>query len=273
MAEDEALKRAMQLQHIKQTVPAASRRAIMEAALSSQTVQKQRNFYSTLRFAWTTTGAVDPVVYSLAAGRRVAFSYGVGETDPAQSGFVSYGSMTELETNVQQKNDTGGAIVQIYGLSIQIGELSDADLVKQLFASAYADITLNGVDRYVLLGRLSRIPGAGGLYGVGETRVQTPGIQEVTGRTTALTNGIPDASNFLKLAEPLTWHPVGHNESRFGVRIDIPRALTHSTAVRPAIANYQAAYTPPSALNARGTYVDLIVNLHTIESMPRSTQQ
>ena len=274
-SQSEQIRKNMQLQHIRTQVPAASRKAIAGAALSSQIVNKQKSYYSTVRFQFAVAGA-GPYTYTLAKGTRViAFSYGINDA-PATAGFdASFGNATEADTNLLTKGDTGGATVKIYGLALYLGELSDAHLAKQVWANTFVDVTLNGSDRYALLGRMGRIPGAGGLVGLGESRISTPDVRNTWSRAhSMMTNGNPDAANYLRLAEPLNWLPVGGADSRFQIRFETARAITETVAARAAIdADGIAAFAPPTVLGAIGTYVDVVTYLHAMEFMPRSKQQ
>ena len=88
---------------------------------------------------------------------------------------AGYQTATEAETNLISKNDTNGAVIKITGISLYLSETSDAALAKQIWANTYVDTTLDGVNQYLLIGRMGRIPSAGGLYGNGDSLVTQPG--------------------------------------------------------------------------------------------------
>ena len=71
-----------------------------------------------------------------------------------------------------------------------------ADLIQaNLAGGALVTITAlaDGSNRYTLLGRMGRIPSSGGLYGLGDSFIQTPPLGAATSQVGALTNGLPQA--------------------------------------------------------------------------------
>src|SRR5262249_53106178 len=160
---------------------------------------------------------------------------------------------TEADTNLISKGDTNGAVVKIIGVSLYLAETSDARLVKHVWANTYVDTTLDGVKEYMLIGRMGRIPAAGGLYGSGESLITTPALTSNTAQVGALTNGIPQASNFLKLGEPIWWHSVGKTDSKFQVRFQVARDVKLTATARPGTQNIEE-FKPPTDIGAEGTY-------------------
>jgi hypothetical protein len=151
----------------------ALRKFIARKALRSQIVRKQKSYYSTIRFPFNVTpvpGQAGQFDFTLAKKKVVAFSYGV-QDDATAAGFAKDFIATEAETNLIAKGDTGGATVEISGISLYLGETSDARLAKLIWANTFVDITLDGSNRYTLLGRMGRIPSSGGLYGLGDSFV------------------------------------------------------------------------------------------------------
>jgi hypothetical protein len=83
---------------------------------------------------------------------------------------------------------------------------------------------------------------------------------------------MPQSGNFLRLGEPIWWHPSGKTDSKFQVRFQVVRNLSIASASRAAAAGV-TAYTPPVSLGDPGTFVDVIVYLQCTEYAKRSKQQ
>ncbi len=163
------------------------RKFIARKAVRSQIVRKQKSYYSTIRFPFNVTpvptgGPPTQWDFTLAKKKVIAFSYGV-QDDAGAAGFPKDFIATEAETNLIAKGDTGGATVEISGISLYLGETSDARLTKLIWANTFVDITLDGSNRYTLLGRMGRIPSSGGLYGTGDSLITTPPLGAETRRS------------------------------------------------------------------------------------------
>ena len=265
------LQQRLQLQQLSKNVPNSLKRQIGQAAINSQIVRKQKSYYSLVRFPFTVSGS-GPYTYTLAANTvSKAFTYGTSETATI-AGFDSSFTATDAETNMTARFDTGGATVMIYGIALHPTEVSDAHLVKLLWANSFVDITLDGVQRYSLLGRPGRIPGGGGLFGAGASYVIPPSTRDqIQFNVGSLSNGVPHIDNYLALTEPLNWMPMGMGDSKFQVRFTVARTLTHTATARAADATVaMAAWAPPTSTGAVGTYVDVMTYLKTIELLPRS---
>lgn len=255
--------------------------AMVKAAIASQQVQKFLPYYSAVRFQFQQTGT-GPWVYTLPAGNVVkAFTYGQGDAAAFQSlaGFPSaFGSATWAETNLLPGASLGGKSVSVRGISLYLGESSDAELTKLVWENVYADISTDGVNRYELLGRLGRIPGGGGLEGAAARSYVAPPIPgQAFAAVGNMTNGQPHASNSMRLPSPISWNPSGSKDSNFQVRFQNDRAVVYTTpaavanTLEPATTTFAgaAAWTAPVG-TARGTYVDVIVYLQAVELIDRS---
>ena len=133
------------------------------------------------------------------------------------------------------------------------------------------DITLDGSNRYTLLGRMGRIPSSGGLYGVGESFTTTPPLGAETAQVGTMTNGLPQANNFMRLSEKIRWNPSSKIDSKFQLRFEVVRDINFRVSTRAAAPGV-AAYTPPTTQGAEGTFVDVVVYLQTQEILPRTLQ-
>lgn len=260
-----------QAQQVHPTV----RKFIARRALGSQVLKKQKNYYSTVRFPFTITQLDPPngttFRYQLARKKVTAFSYGSGD-DMTTAGFPADFRANDADTNLITRYDTGGATVQIFGISLHLSETSDAFLAKLIWSECFADISLDGSQRYVLLGRLGRISSPGGLYGVGQSRATVPGVGESVANIGALTNGLPHQNNFYRLTDKIQWNPSSKVDSRFQIRFEVVRDIQFDVQSRvqsPGI----TAYTPPTKDGEFGTFVDITAYLHTRENIPRSKQQ
>jgi hypothetical protein len=269
LKEQELLKKA-------RTVDPDLRKFIARKALKSQIVRKQKSYYSTIRFPFNVTpvaaggGPVTQWDFTLAKKKVVAFSYGV-QDDATAAGFPKDFISTEAETNLVAKGDTGGATVEISGISLYLGETSDARLAKLIWANTFVDITLDGSNRYTLLGRMGRIPSSGGLYGLGDSFIQTPPLGASTAQVGALTNGLPQANNFMRLSEKIRWNPSSKIDSKFQLRFEVVRDIGFRVTARPPSPNV-AGFTPPTNPGDEGTFVDVVVYLQTQELLPRTLQ-
>lgn len=271
------LKRQEMMKQVHQQVPPAMRRFIAREALRSQVASAKKQYYSTIRFPFSVTdlsqGLGQPanttLEYKLAKNKLIAFSYGISDVATA-AGFPDNFQPTDLETNLIIKGDTGGAIVEIHGLSLYLTETSDAHLARLIWASTFVDISLDGAQRYRLLGRMGRIAQGGGLYGVGQSYVTPPPLNQTVAQVGALTNGLPSQGNFMKL-ERIRWNPSSKVDSKFQLRFEIPRDITFRVSRRDAAPGV-AAFQPPTQAGQEGTFVDVVCYLYTREIMPRSTQ-
>jgi hypothetical protein len=272
------LKQRILLDEIQKSMPPQISRAIAKSALDSQIVKKHKSIYSAVRFQFTPSApAAGVTTYTLntTSTKIRAFSYGIGD-DMSTAGFntsvAGFAEATEAETNLISKNDTNGAVIKVTGLSLYLSETSDAALAKLIWANTYVDTTLDGVNQYLLIGRMGRIPSAGGLYGNGDSLVTQPSLRGQIAQVGVVSNGMPQANNFLRLGEPIWWHPASKTDSKFQVRFQVVRNLSVTSTARAAAAGV-TAYTPPVNVGDPGTFVDVLVYLQCTEYMKRSKQQ
>jgi hypothetical protein len=274
----DALKQRILMDEIQKSMPSGISRAIAKEALDSQIVKKHKSIYSAVRFQFAPSPAaagVTTYTFKTSSTKLRAFSYGLGD-DMSNAGFsnnlAGYATASEAETNLISKNDTNGAVIKITGISLYLSEMSDALLSKLIWANTYVDITLDGQNQYLLIGRMGRIPSAGGLYGNGDSLVTAPGLLSSSAQVGVVSNGMPQSSNFLRLGEPIWWHPASKTDSKFQVRFSVVRDLSVSATSRAAATGI-TGYTPPANLGDPGTFVDIIVYLQCTEYMKRSKQQ
>ncbi len=276
MSRKSALKQRVLLDEIQKNVPSQVSSAIAREAINSQIVRKSKSYYSAVRFQFQpSTNAQNPneVTYTMKSGTKLrAFSYGLGDTMETAGFGKDFGIATEADTNLIGRGDTNGAVVKIVGVSLYLAETSDARLTKLVWANTFVDTTLDGVKEHMLIGRMGRIPAAGGLYGSGDSLVVTPSLAANSAQVGAMTNGIPQSTNFLKLGEPIWWHSAGRTDSRFQVRFQVARDMKWTATARPASPGIEE-FKPPTTPGDEGTYVDVITYLQTWEYKKRSKQE
>jgi hypothetical protein len=228
---------------------------------TSQSQSKWNRYYSRVRLA--ATSQVFPVgggnIYSIPKGQIVkAFGYGRGG-DMAAAGLPGVVA-TIADTNIQQPNQTNaGEIVLIEGVSMFMLSTSDANFAKQLDPSVSVVLETNGTTRY-LLGIPSMIPGCGGLFGNAEAQSTAPSLQDSVSRGIGvITNGIPHASNFMPLPEPMLWNSAGRGDSTINISLtteaSVSTIATYGTASRAPAAAIQAYLAPLAA----AVFVDFLV--------------
>lgn len=270
---------AQLLQQLAQVPPS------VRAAIAAQTIASQKSvlpfpYFSKVRLQAVKTGADPNQVYTIPVTPVVAFNYQIGGVLDG-AGFLPAGTIaTKAETNILSASQTrNNSDVVIWGIGVEIGPKSEPILVKEVFDQCNMDMSLNGQNTNQL-GRLSRFPSAGGIYGSAVSRL-TPAPQQQTWDNPQgfLCNGNPMAGNYFKLPQPIFWNSVGgqKKDSSLSVTITPQRAITYTQemALRAAVAggantSGTAAWNLQQTANANGTFVDLIIHLICVEVSQRS---
>jgi len=197
-----------------QAVPPDLRKLIADEALSSQKTVLAFPYYSTVRFEGVKSGA-GPSTYTVTSGTRKAFNYKIGDTGGGRAslpgnGFNTSFTMTAAETNLLKASETrDNADVLIWGIAAEVRPGSDPALVRDVWRNAYVTMSLSGTDSHVI-GRLSFLPSAGGLYGAQPSRLVEPSRLETYGQTLGhMNNGNPTAGNYFRLPSPVRWEANG----------------------------------------------------------------
>ncbi len=86
-----------------------------------------------------------------------------------------------------------------------------------------------------------------------------------------MTNGMPQANNFMRLSEKIRWNPSSKIDSKFQLRFEVVRDINFRVTSRPPAPGV-AGFTPPTLAGLEGTFVDVVVYLQTQEVMPRTLQ-
>jgi hypothetical protein len=282
------VKAALAAAAAQNAVPANARAAIGDAALASQRVRLSEPYYSACSFEFAAAqpgGAGTAITYSLAQGKQAtAFAYGLNN-NPAAGGFAAFaaaGINAGLDmTNIREPGKpNAGETVLVYGISVQPWEDSDAWLAKLIWTNVSCFRLMNGGKQRVEMGRLSLMPGAGGLQGTGRSFV----VQPASNRTTdfepgALSNGLTGRDNFYTFAEPWYWRPAGNTDTDLNIVFNVERPIAWTTT--PVAANtpaggFNLAYAPPAPpLTGAplGTYVRFSVLLWSLQDSGRSVNQ
>lgn len=272
---------AQLLQQLAQ-VPPNVRAQIAADAIQSQKSVLPFPYFSKVRLQAVKTGADPNQVYTIPATPVVAFGYQIGQALDG-AGFLPAGTIaTKAETNLLAANQTrNNSDVVIWGIGIEIGTKSEPMLVKEVFDQCNIDLSLNGQNTNQL-GRLSRFPSAGGIYGSAVSRLSpAPATNTWDNPQGFLCNGNPMAGNYFKLpnGQPIFWNSVGgkKKDSSLSITITPQRAITYTQeralrAIQAAGATTQEtpAWNMQQTANANGTFVDLIVHLICVEVSERS---
>lgn len=231
-------------------------------------------YYSTVRFGATVTNdAGSPATYSyrIAAGsERRAFGYGVGDPLAAAGFGTSSPTATSLETNLIQRAQTNaGESVQILGIAAYLTAESDPLLAAQLMERTSLVISLNGDTQQFRLGRMSFLPGGGGLHGAGHTSLGRPSVNGDTKLFSVATNGLPGRENFYPLPFPIQWSSAGRPDSNLVLIAKVEREILLTAQARAAATGIEA-WNPPSADGMFGTYCDVVFKFITETRAARS---
>jgi hypothetical protein len=266
-------------------VPPHIREAIANSAIESQRSVLPFPYFSAVQIRAAVTGADPARVYTINPTPVVAFNYQIGQALDG-AGFLPGTVATKAETNILAASQTrNNAEVVIWGLALEYGPRSDVQLLKLLLQSCNVDMSLNGQNTNQL-GRLSRFPASGGMFGEAVSKLASPPIPNSFDTPQgAVTSGNPQAGNYYKLPQPIFWNSIGggKKDSSLSITITPQRTLIFDQAApdRPAIAQAagiagQPAWTSPVAgpsqglQSGEGTFVDLIWHLICVEISQRS---
>lgn len=231
-----------------------------------------QSYFSRVFLASTVSST--PFVYTVAANQQVlAFGYAIGaDMGPGgKAGTLAKRCDTNI-TTAQRTNN--GHTVHVTGISLQVQPTSNAgSIVAGIWPECSVQVQFGGGENSFLLGTPSMVPGANGLYGMGQDLV---GIQPIPGGRPFFgffSNGVPSFLNQKPIPEGLEWRPNG-NDSSFGVLITTERAFasnfsgaTASALVNEAAASGIRGYTYPAAADVQ---VDILCQLHGWIEGPRS---
>ena len=226
-------------------------------------------YYSTVRFL-AAHAAGPPVVLTIDTTKRTAFSYAQGQP-MTSAGFASGANATLAETNlITQSQTRDQADVWIWGIACALLPGSEPALAYRVWRETAIELALNGTST-IPIGTLEMYPGAGGLYGSGNSAIKIPDIPGLGAGAaengagamlSAMSNGNPMAGNFKRFSQAFKWAGVGKgSDSSLGILLTPQRTITETAAAVRAAATGVGAYTPPASSGAPGAFVDVRVQL------------
>jgi hypothetical protein len=254
-------------------VPAHVRAAIVNAGIADARTVLPVPYWSTVRVG----GTVAANTLTVDTTARKAFQYAVGQ-DMTIAGFTST-TAGFADTNLLRAGETlDNSDVWIWGLAAELCPNSEPALAARLWRECIVELSLNGTQS-IKLGTLGMFPGAGGLYGVGQSALLIPDLatagRGVDGGAGAafgsMSNGNPMGGNFLKFPQPFKWGAVGNGgaDASLSVIVTPTRAITIALAATRAAAAGEQAWTQPTTGNA-GTFCDIRFRLVSVAVSRRS---
>jgi hypothetical protein len=213
------------------------------------------------------------------AQRIRLFDYGQNDAMTA-AGFPAaapFDRATKADTNLRVRGETNaGEFVVIDGISLHIHPRSEPEILRRVWAEIDCTMTLESNEEKLRFGNPMFLGGGGGLVGQGVSQVTTPNAFDT--RSVAegfISNGFPGLLDFKQLEDPIVWGPKGLVDSQLAFVLNLTRTVTIVAAARAANATVGIpAFTPPVAQTAPsdvdGTFVDLMVVLHSVQIAQRS---
>lgn len=266
---------ASPLQNVRAAMNPTERAAFDKALLSSQKFSLWNKYYSRVRAQASVTTGPTGYTYTFASGTELrAFGYAIGQSMDGV-GFPAATIATPADTNLIKASETiSGENVIIYGMSLLLDADSDAGLAQVLVPNLSVTISMNGDQNSYRLGNAQVVPGGGGLYGFGESRVEVPTLNSsLSNISGALANGLPHSDDFYPFPQPISWTSAGRADSTFIVKLRVEREVNFTTASLDRAAGAGvAAWTHPSPPD-RGTFVGFTVHLFSQQISPRSQNQ
>jgi hypothetical protein len=236
----------------------AAKDEAVATALAPLASKQPTGYYSTGRFAATSTAVPPAFLWSIPAGDRALFNYALGQ-DMQTAGFAPGTKATLRHTNLSKAGETrAGETYYIKGVSYHIGSLdaqasvvgtvvNDPLVAFAIWSNAFAQLTMNGGTDSWPLGPLFFFPAIAGLSGVGTSTIVAPPLSDVIATVSNIQNGQQEADNYFEFADPLIWTPSGETDSQLQWIFTLPAPLSFAADARVAAAGVQA-YTPPTSI-------------------------
>jgi hypothetical protein len=215
-----------------------------------------------------------PASVTIDTTTRKAFQYAVGNS-MAVAGAPSASNATFSDTNLLVQGTTlSNADVWIYGVCLEPLEGSEPVILQALWNDSYLDISTDG-QTSIRIGTPAMFPGAGGLYGRGQSGALLPPDNttgpSVTGAANAgpgaevgfISNGNPMAGNFIRFPQPFKWAGVGTGaaDATLTIGMTLTRALTYTLPGTRAAGGTTGQYTAPTARGDAGTIARVRIRL------------
>lgn len=259
----------------------STRQSRAERSLPAERTKLWNTYYSIVRFQTDVSVAAPMTTLTLNAGAiQKPFSYRIGDPMTTAGFDPSFGNATEAETNLTKASETvGGELVKIHGMSLSPSGITDITLWKELESNISVKISMNGDAQNYRLGRMSMIPGSGGVFGSAPSLIGPPPDLTSSVRTDGgFSNGWPDIANFFPFPEPMIWTPGGETDSSLNIVLTCVRQVLFTATARAGTAPAGGAlgvapYNPPTAVGQYGTFIDVMCRLHSEQVAPRSVNQ
>jgi hypothetical protein len=255
---------------------AQRKRQIIPSVDSGPTGQRFRlwnNYYSVVRFQAVVSVVPPTTTLTFQQQQLRPFGYRIGD-NLTQAGFdPTFGNATEAETNLVKAGETiAGEQLEVDGISLMNSPISDIGVYKQLISNMSVVISMDGDSHRYRLGRPDMIPGSGGTFGSGFTTTAVPDLISSLSTDTSFSNGWAVVDNFYPFPQPLIWTPSGETDSTFNVVLTLVRQQVFVETAR-APADGVAGFTPPTLAGQFGTFIDIMVRLHSEQRAARSVNQ
>jgi hypothetical protein len=245
----------------------------VDAGPTGQRFRLWNNYYSVVRFQAIVSVVPPTTTLTFQQQQLRPFGYRIGD-NLQQAGFdPTFGLATEADTNLVKAGETiAGEQLEVDGISLMPSPISDVGVYKQLIANMSVVISMDGDAHRYRLGRPDMIPGSGGTFGGGVTPTLVPDLLSSQAVDTSFSNGWPVVDNFYPFPQPLIWTPSGETDSTFNVVLSLVRQQVFVETAR-AGTDAIAPYTPPTVAGQFGTFIDIMVRLHSEQRAARSVNQ
>ena len=255
---------------------ATRRRQVMPQVDAGPTGQRFRlwnNYYSVVRFQAIVSVVAPTTTLTFQQQELRPFGYRINDS-LVQAGFdPTFGNATECETNLVKAGETiAGEQLEVDGISLMPSSVTDIGLYKVLIANLSVVVSMDGDAHRYRLGRPDMIPGSGGTFGGGPTSTIVPDLISSVSFDTSFANGWPVVDNFYPFPQPMIWTPSGETDSNFNVVLRLVRQQVFAQTAR-AGADGIAPFTPPTVAGQFGTFIDIMVRLHSEQRGARSVNQ
>ncbi len=232
-------------------------------------------YYSQVRFQAIVAVSAPTTTLTFGVQEQRPFNYRIGDNLQNAGYDPTFGIATDAETNLVKANETiAGEQLSVFGISLMPSGITDIGLWKRLTSNMSVSISMDGGAQNYKLGRPDMIPSSGGTFGSGYTPTVVPPLNASLAPDSGFSNGWPTIDNYFPFPQPLIWSPSGATDSNFQIVLKLVRQQTLIETARAADAeNGVAPFTPPTAVNDFGTFIDIMVRLHSKQTFGRSVNQ
>jgi hypothetical protein len=246
--------------------PSAPQTSAIDKYIAGRPFNSKWNaYFSRVRIGATSGGAGAAFVVAPSQD-LIAFGYQRGQ--PMTTAGDPNHTATPADTNLQTASQTvSGEAIEIDGIGLILLSNSDPALAKAVDSVTSVKFKLNGTTDYYL-GIPSMLPGPGGLFGYADSGSAYADQQAQRGFVGAISNGIPHASNYYMIPEPMIWRAAGGPDSTlnviFRVESQVSTPAYNAGSDRSAVAggtgtSGTAAWTNPALAAVFADYMVVLV--------------